>query len=99
MPSLSPTALDELIAAKPKRGRPAKRGRGGRANGSAKAAALGTKAGNAVAAAAATANRNKQPLVIPGRAPGGNQGSKIIVSNLPTDVTEGQVKVNTNMDV
>lgn len=93
------TALDDLIAAKPKRGagRGGRRGRGGRPSaGSAKAAALGSKAGSAVAAAAVNANRNK-PLVIPGRAPGGNQGSKIIVSNLPTDVTEAQVKVSFHM--
>ncbi|CAO1635373.1 unnamed protein product [Sympodiomycopsis kandeliae] len=85
--------LDDLISSKPRRGgRGGRRGRGGRASGGgAKAAAIGAKAGNAVAAAAATANRNK-PLVIPGRTPGGNQGSKIIVSNLPLDVTEAQVK-------
>ena len=37
------------------------------------------------------ANRQQPPLVIPGRGPQG-QGSKVIVSNLPTDVTEAQVK-------
>ncbi|PWN18256.1 hypothetical protein BCV69DRAFT_288534 [Microstroma glucosiphilum] len=84
--------LDDIIKSKPK-------GRGGKAggrpsnsrkvSGGAKAAAIGGKAANAAAVVAA--NRNK-PLVIPGRAPGGNQGSKIIVSNLPLDVTEAQVK-------
>lgn len=87
-------ALDDIIKSKPK-------GRGGKAggrpsnsrkvSGGAKAAAIGGKAANAAAVVAA--NRNK-PLVIPGRASGGNQGSKIIVSNLPLDVTEAQVKVS-----
>lgn len=93
-PSIS-TALDEIIKSNPKKRlpKPSSRGRGGRRpGGGAKATAVGAKAGNAAAAAAVAANRNK-PLVIPGRVPGGAQGSKIIVSNLPLDVTEAQVKV------
>lgn len=88
------TALDDLIATNKKSNtRSGGRGRGARRGGGAKASALGaTKANAAATAAAVAANRNK-PLVIPGRAPGG-QGSKIIVSNLPLDVTEAQVKVN-----
>lgn len=43
------------------------------------------------AAVIAASNRNKPPVVIPGR--GNNTGSKIILSNLPLDVTEAQVKV------
>lgn len=57
---------------------------------------MGKGAANAAqnAAAIAAANRAKAPIVIPGRAPGGKEmGSKIIVSNLPVDVTEAQVKV------
>lgn len=57
---------------------------------------MGKGAANAAqnAAAIAAANRAKAPIVIPGRAPGGKEmGSKIIVSNLPFDVTEAQVKV------
>lgn len=92
-PSLSlATALDDLISSK-RQGGGRGRGRGGRrSGGGAKAAALGGNKANAAAAAAAVAANRNKPLVIPGRAPGG-QGSKIIVSNLPTDVTEAQVKV------
>ena len=80
--------LDAIIAAKPKkaaggRGRGARRGRP-----SAKAAALGASQNAAVIAAN---NRNKPAVQIPGR--GGALGSKIILSNLPLDVTEPQVKV------
>lgn len=60
---------------------------------------MGKGAANAAqnAAAIAAANRAKAPIVIPGRAPGGKEmGSKIIVSNLPVDVTEAQVKVGNN---
>ncbi len=39
----------------------------------------------------AASNRNRPPVVIPGRS--ANTGSKIILSNLPLDVTEAQVKV------
>lgn len=89
-----------MIKANPKKrgGRPG-RGRGARkvSGGGARAAALGKGAGNAAqknaAASIAAANRAKPPVQIPGRAPGGNQGSKIIVGNLPLDVTESQVKV------
>ncbi|SOV02691.1 related to YRA1 - RNA annealing protein [Ustilago sp. UG-2017a] len=87
------TALDEIISARPKKtgaGRNSQRGRrGGRAGRpSAKAAAVGAGAQNAAVIAAS--NRNKPPVVIPGRS--GNTGSKIILSNLPLDVTEAQVK-------
>ncbi|PWN49384.1 hypothetical protein IE53DRAFT_388401 [Violaceomyces palustris] len=87
--------LDEIIAARPKkagrgRGRGGKRG-SGRTGGSAKAAALGSATQNAAVIAAS--NRNRPPIVIPGRAPGGKDpGSKIILSNLPLDVNEAQVK-------
>ncbi|SJX64121.1 related to YRA1-RNA annealing protein [Sporisorium reilianum f. sp. reilianum] len=89
--------LDQIIADRPKKtgagagaGRNGQRGRrGGRgARPSAKAAALGAGAQNAAVIAAS--NRNKPPVVIPGRS--GNTGSKIILSNLPLDVTEAQVK-------
>lgn len=72
-------------------GRNSQRGRrGGRsARPSAKAAAVGSNAQNAAVIAAS--NRSKPPIVIPGRGSGG--GSKIILSNLPLDVTEAQVKV------
>lgn len=93
------TALDDIIKSNPKkgrgprgnRGRPARRSSGG----GARAAALGKGAGAAAqsAVALAAANRAKAPIVIPGRTPGGKQGSKIIVSNLPLDVSESQVKV------
>lgn len=71
-------------------GRNSQRGRrGGRsARPSAKAAAVGSNAQNAAVIAAS--NRSKPPIVIPGRGSGG--GSKIILSNLPLDVTEAQVK-------
>ena len=81
-------ALDDIISAKrsqnprPSRGRQssASRGKG------AKAAAFGN-----TAAAVSNANRKQPPVVFPGR---GAQGSKVIVSNLPMDVTEAQVKVS-----
>ena len=47
----------------------------------------------ASAAAVSQANRNQPPVVFPGRVGKGAPGSKIIVSNLPIDVTEAQVKV------
>lgn len=94
-------ALDELVAANPKRGGPKPRRGGGprRSGGSAgvhaKAAALG-KATLGRAPTGPASNRNRGPIVIPGRAPGGGPlNSKIIVSNLPVDVTEAQVKVST----
>lgn len=73
-------------------------GRGARrvSGGGARAAALGKGPSGAAqsAAAIAAANRARAPVVIPGRTPGGkNQGSKVIVGNLPLDVTESQVKV------
>lgn len=89
------TALDQIMAERPKKtggaGRNSQRGRrGGRSSRpGAKAAALGSGAQNAAVIAAS--NRNKPPVVIPGRS--GNTGSKIILSNLPLDVTEAQVKV------
>lgn len=90
--------MDEIIKSNPRK---AGRGRGRgstrrTSGGGARAAALGKGAANAAqnAAAIAAANRAKAPIVIPGRAPGGKElGSKIIVSNLPFDVTEAQVKV------
>lgn len=93
---VSCTALEEIIAARPKRagagaGRTGQRGRKGGRSGrpSAKAAAVGAGAQNAAVIAAS--NRNRPPVVIPGRS--ANTGSKIILSNLPLDVTEAQVKV------
>ena len=88
------TALDQIIADRPKKtgaGRNSQRGRRGGRSGrpSAKAAAVGAGAQNAAVLAAS--NRNKPPVVIPGRS--ANTGSKIILSNLPLDVTEAQVKV------
>lgn len=89
------TALAEIIADRPKKtaaGRTNQRGRRGGRGGnrpSAKAAAVGAGAQNAAVIAAS--NRNKPPVVIPGRS--NNAGSKIILSNLPLDVTEAQVKV------
>ncbi|SPO46972.1 related to YRA1 - RNA annealing protein [Moesziomyces antarcticus] len=87
--------LEEIIAARPKRagagaGRTGQRGRKGGRSGrpSAKAAAVGAGAQNAAVIAAS--NRNRPPVVIPGRS--ANTGSKIILSNLPLDVTEAQVK-------
>ena len=98
------TALDDLVSSnrKPRAARggrgagnsqPQQRRSGGSAGVHAKAAALGQASlGNAAAISAN--NRNRGPVVIPGRAPGGGSfGSKIIVSNLPIDVTEPQVKV------
>lgn len=82
------------MADRPKKGgagRTSQRGRraGRGARPSAKSAAVGGNAQNAAVIAAS--NRNKPPVVIPGR--GGGGGSKIILSNLPLDVTEAQVKV------
>ncbi|KAJ9474070.1 RNA annealing protein YRA1 [Pseudozyma hubeiensis] len=81
------------MADRPKKGgagRTSQRGRraGRGARPSAKSAAVGGNAQNAAVIAAS--NRNKPPVVIPGR--GGGGGSKIILSNLPLDVTEAQVK-------
>jgi THO complex subunit 4 len=94
------TALDDIIKANPRKRGGGARGRGSTrrisGGGGARAAALGKGAANAAqnAAAIAAANRAKAPLVIPGRVPGGKDfGSKVIVSNLPFDVTEAQVKV------
>ncbi|PWY97681.1 hypothetical protein BCV70DRAFT_180796 [Testicularia cyperi] len=84
--------LDEIIATRPKKAgaRGGQKGRRGGRTGrpSAKSAAVGGGAQNAAVIAAS--NRNKPPVVIPGRS--GNTGSKIILSNLPLDVTEAQVK-------
>ncbi|KOS12446.1 yra1-rna annealing protein [Malassezia pachydermatis] len=91
MPSNS-TALDEIISAKRKQN-PRPRRAGARQSSasrgkSAKAAALGS---TATAAAVSQANRQQPPVVFPPAA-GKGKGSKVIVSNLPTDVTEAQVK-------
>lgn len=93
-----------MIKANPKK-RGGGRGRGSSrrtSGGGARAAALGKGAANAAqnAAAIAAANRAKAPLVIPGRAPGGKEmGSKIVISNLPFDVTESQVKVRATREI
>ncbi|WFD00138.1 RNA-binding RNA annealing protein [Malassezia yamatoensis] len=82
-------SLDDIISTKRKqtpRTRPSKANSANRGKG-AKAAALG----GSVAAAVSNANRQQPPVVFPGR----NQkqkGSKVIVSNLPIDVSEAQVK-------
>lgn len=87
-------SLDEIISTKRKQTPRPRRSSGPRQSSlsrgkGAKAAAVGSAA--AAAAAVSQANRQQPPLVIPGRGPQG-QGSKVIVSNLPTDVTEAQVK-------
>ncbi len=43
---------------------------------------------------AAVNNASRPPVVIPGRGSGPLTGSKIILSNLPFDVTEPQVRVS-----
>lgn len=89
-------ALDDIISTKRKqtpRPRPAKQS-SAKKNKGAKAAALGGSA----AAAVSNANRQQPPVVFPGRNQKG-QGSKVIVSNLPVDVTEAQVKVRECADV
>ena len=45
------------------------------------------------AQAISQANRQQPPVVFPPKG-GKGQGSKVIVSNLPMDVTEAQVKVS-----
>lgn len=82
-------ALDDIISTKRKQTprRPAKQS-SAKKNKGAKAAALGGSA----AAAVSNANRQQPPVVFPGRNQKG-PGSKVIVSNLPVDVTEAQVKV------
>lgn len=95
-------SLSDIISAKPKTRVAGGGGRGGTrkgaagrkrgsAAGNAKAQAVGGTSG---AAAVASRNSKKPPVVIPGRLPPGqkDQGSKVIVSNLPLDVTEQQVK-------
>lgn len=88
---LTVPALDDIISSNRKQTRAAKRSTQksstARTKKSAKAAAVGASA----AAAISQANRQQPPVVIPGRTPSG-PGSKIIVSNLPVDVTEAQVK-------
>ncbi|GHT84538.1 hypothetical protein FACS1894129_1340 [Actinomycetota bacterium] len=94
------SALDEIISAKKKQNPRPRRSSGARQSSiskgkGAKAAALG---GAAVAAQAISqANRQQPPVVFPPQG-GKGQGSKVIVSNLPTDVTEAQVKVCTHTD-
>lgn len=81
-------SLDDIISTKRKQTprRPAKQS-SAKKNKGAKAAALGGSA----AAAVSNANRQQPPVVFPGRNQKG-PGSKVIVSNLPVDVTEAQVK-------
>ncbi|KAI3624268.1 YRA1 [Malassezia furfur] len=83
-------SLDDIISTKRKQTprRPAKQS-SAKKNKGAKAAALGGSA----AAAVSNANRQQPPVVFPGRNQKG-PGSKVIVSNLPVDVTEAQVKAN-----
>ncbi|WFD27182.1 RNA-binding RNA annealing protein [Malassezia nana] len=87
-------ALDEIISAKKKQNPRPRRSSGARQSSvskgkGAKAAALG---GAVVAAQAISqANRQQPPVIFPPKG-GKGQGSKVIVSNLPTDVTEAQVK-------
>ncbi|SHO77390.1 Similar to S.cerevisiae protein YRA1 (Nuclear polyadenylated RNA-binding protein) [Malassezia sympodialis ATCC 42132] len=87
-------SLDEIISAKKKQNPRPRRSSGARQSSTsrgkgAKAAAVG---GAAVAAQAISqANRQQPPVVFPPKG-GKGQGSKVIVSNLPTDVTEAQVK-------
>ncbi|CEH18263.1 rna annealing factor [Ceraceosorus bombacis] len=91
-------SLDELVAANPKKGGPKGRRGGPRRSGGsagvhAKAAALGKASLGRAPPTGPANNRNRGPVIIPGRAPGGGPlNSKIIVSNLPVDVTEPQVK-------
>ncbi|KAK0561817.1 RNA-binding RNA annealing protein [Tilletia horrida] len=96
-------SLSDIIAAKPKTRAGSSRGRrpgsaggaaGGRKRGSGGAGAKASVVGGAAASAKTAANKQRAPVVIPGRVPAGarDQGSKIIVSNLPLDVTETQVK-------
>lgn len=83
-------ALDDIISTKRKqnpRPRPSKQSSAKKGKG-AKAAALG----GSTAAAVSNANRQQPPVTFPGRNQKG-PGSKVIVSNLPVDVTEAQVKV------
>lgn len=83
------SALDDMVKAS--RGSGRKRGSGGRGGprggprGGAKAAAVG---GRNPPMQSSASNRGRAPVVFPGR----NTGSKIVVSNLPLDVTEAQVK-------
>lgn len=87
-------ALDDIISAKRKQTpRPRSASNGKQSSVSkgkgAKAAALGGKSATAIS----NANRKQPPVVFPGRKGAGGLGSKVIVSNLPVDVTEAQVKV------
>ncbi|KDN40442.1 hypothetical protein K437DRAFT_189667 [Tilletiaria anomala UBC 951] len=98
--------LDELIKSDPSGRRGRGRGRGGsRTGGGADArkrsSASGRNAGAKAGAAAnnstkaqrqAAANATKPPVIIPGRGVGAATGSKIILSNLPLDVTDAQVR-------
>jgi len=86
-------ALDEIISTKRKQTPRPRRSSGARQSSlsrgkGAKAAALGSAV---TAAAVSQANRQQPPVVFPGRGAQG-QGGKVIVSNLPMDVTEAQVK-------
>lgn len=86
-------SLDEIISTKRKQTPRPRRSSGARQSSlsrgkGAKAAALGSAV---TAAAVSQANRQQPPVVFPGRGAQG-QGGKVIVSNLPMDVTEAQVK-------
>ncbi|KAE8212747.1 hypothetical protein CF319_g914 [Tilletia indica] len=94
-------SLSDIIASKPKTRAGGNRGgkggaaaapgrkRGSASTNNAKAQAVGASASGQSAR-----NSKKPPVVIPGRLPPGmkDNGSKVIVSNLPLDVTEQQVK-------
>ncbi|WFD29901.1 RNA-binding RNA annealing protein [Malassezia sp. CBS 17886] len=85
-------SLDDIISTKRKQTPKTRRGSAVRQSSvsrgkGAKSAAVG----GISAAAVSNANRRQPPVVFPGRGSAG-AGSKIIVSNLPHDVTEPQVK-------
>lgn len=94
-------ALEDLIKADPssRRGRGRGRGGAGRKRVSRGGATGATNAAKAVTSTSraqrtAAANASRPPVVIPGRGGGPSTGSKIIMSNLPLDVTEAQVRVS-----
>ncbi|CAD6916930.1 unnamed protein product [Tilletia controversa] len=95
-------SLSDIIASKPKTRAGGNRGgrgggaaaAGGRKRGSASTNNAKSQAVGAAAPRGTARNSQKPPVVIPGRLPPGQKdnGSKVIVSNLPLDVTENQVK-------